>query len=225
MRLSKRLEAIAELVPQDSSVLDVGSDHALLDIYLVETGRVRQVIASDVHEGAYLQGKQNVRRAFLEDQIDLRLGDGLSVLTPQDSVDTVVIAGMGGNTMVEIFRAAPEELTRIPRLVLQPNNAIVAVRETLTQEFSYQIEEERLVKEHGIIYTILAFTKGDCRYSDSELLMGPQLLQQKDELFYEVNQKLIQSYQDLLKKIPESAVSRRQHIEQIVEQLQKQLYE
>ena len=36
IKLSKRLEAISSLIPNNSKIIDVGCDHGLLDIYLYQ---------------------------------------------------------------------------------------------------------------------------------------------------------------------------------------------
>ena len=61
VKLSKRLKAIADLVDKDSKIIDVGCDHALLDIYLLKKTIIKKAIASDVNEGALNQAKRNIK--------------------------------------------------------------------------------------------------------------------------------------------------------------------
>ena len=52
MQISKRLQSLAGLVTNDDIVADIGCDHALLDIYLVQNNIVPKVLASDINENA-----------------------------------------------------------------------------------------------------------------------------------------------------------------------------
>ena len=64
MRLSKRLKAITEFVDKEDRIIDIGCDHALLDIYIKENIKNRKIVASDIHEGAIKQAKKKHRKIF-----------------------------------------------------------------------------------------------------------------------------------------------------------------
>ena len=68
MKISKRLKEIAAYVEKDSYVLDVGCDHALLDIYLIRENICKKTMASDIHEGPLKKAKENsiVKTEFSE---------------------------------------------------------------------------------------------------------------------------------------------------------------
>ena len=102
MRLSKRLKAITEFVDKEDRIIDIGCDHALLDIYIKENIKNRKIIASDIHEGAIKQAKKNIEKYSMERKISLRLGDGLDVIK-EGEVDTIIIAGMGYNNIEKIL--------------------------------------------------------------------------------------------------------------------------
>ena len=81
IKLSKRLEAISSLVPNNSKVIDIGCDHGLLDIYLYQNKISSKVIASDINENALNNAKENIKKNNLEKYIETRLGNGLDTLT------------------------------------------------------------------------------------------------------------------------------------------------
>ena len=93
---------MAGFVSPGVTLLDVGSDHAYLPIALMKSGRIAAAIAGEVVEGPYQSACQNVQKEGLSQQIQVRLASGLKALSPEDSVDEVVIAGMGGRLIASI---------------------------------------------------------------------------------------------------------------------------
>ena len=101
MTISKRLRAISDFISDNSFILDVGCDHALLDIYCVLNKNKVKAIASDIKEGPLAMAKENVKKYDVSSKVKVVLGDGLS--TYQDGVDTVVLSGLGSSTIVSIL--------------------------------------------------------------------------------------------------------------------------
>ena len=93
--LTKRLAAVAAFVPPNARIADIGSDHALLPVHLVATGKIQSAIAGEVIQGPFLRSQAAVTQAGLSKQIQVRLADGLAAIHPADQIDTVVSAGMG----------------------------------------------------------------------------------------------------------------------------------
>ena len=158
MKLGERLQAIAAMVPAGSIVADIGTDHAYLPIHLVAHAITPQAIAGDLHQGPYLSAKNAVAAAQLEQQIAVRQGNGLAVLRPGEAA-TVVIAGMGGLTIIDILCAKPEITATLKRLILQPMIAAAQLRNWL-QTNDWQIVAEQLVQEDGKLYQIIAAEPG-----------------------------------------------------------------
>lgn len=159
MELSRRLTAVAEYVELGSKVADIGSDHAFLPIYLIKTGRASAVIAGEVNHGPMEAARRNVQEAGLLDQIQVRLGDGLSVIEDSE-VNTVCISGMGGTLITSILDGGMNRLKSVQRLVLQPNVAEKNVREWFFRH-GWELAGETILKEEGVIYEILTATPGD----------------------------------------------------------------
>lgn len=134
---------------------DIGTDHALLPVALVQRNIVPRAIASDVREGPAQAARRQVLSAGLQSKIDVRVGDGLSVLKDGDSAATVVIAGMGGGTIAAILSEGSSALRNVRRLVLQPNNGERLVREWLLRHH-WKLAAETLLEEDGVFYEVLA---------------------------------------------------------------------
>ncbi|WP_415782743.1 tRNA (adenine(22)-N(1))-methyltransferase, partial [Cohnella lubricantis] len=146
-KLSERLSALAAWVPQGARFADIGTDHALLPVYLAEAGRVKSAVAGDVNKGPVEAARRQVASAGLNDIISVRQGDGLTVLAPGE-VDTVCIAGMGGSLMVRLLNQAGERLDGVRTLILSPHVAEDQVRHWLVGH-AYVLEGERLIEEDG----------------------------------------------------------------------------
>ena len=93
--ISQRLERVAAFVPDGAKLLDVGSDHAYLPIYLIQQGRIEKALAGEVVEGPFQSAQKNVAEHGLTEQIEVRLANGLAAFDAEDQIDTIVIAGMG----------------------------------------------------------------------------------------------------------------------------------
>ncbi|MCR5349210.1 MAG: class I SAM-dependent methyltransferase [Bacilli bacterium] len=183
-RLSKRLSAIADLVPQGAYVADVGSDHAWLPIFLVESGKIDWAMAIDNKIGPYLRMKENVASSAAKNHIVCSCSDGISALS--DGVDTLIVAGMGGRLACEILEAHPEKLGNVRTIIVDPHRDLMAVRKRVT-ELGFHIEEETMVKEDRIYYTVIRFVRGfpEVPYSPNELAFGPVLMRQGDPIYVE----------------------------------------
>jgi tRNA (adenine22-N1)-methyltransferase len=153
LKLSRRLSALAEWVPDGARLADIGTDHALLPVFLAAHDKVSYAVAGDVNRGPVDAAKRQVSEAGLEAVISVRLGDGLAVLSPAE-VDTVVIAGMGGSLMVRILEQAGDSLQGVATLILSPHVAEGAVRRWLA-EHRYLLDREMLLEEDGVIYTLM----------------------------------------------------------------------
>ena len=201
MIVNKRLKEVSKLVDDGSSILDVGCDHAFLDIFLAQdkTKKLKKIVASDNKEGPLEQAKNNILQHKLSELIELRLGNGLDVYT--SDIDTVIISGMGGRNMIEIFKAHPEYLKNINTFILSPNNFQVDLKKFLVKS-NFKIEKEVLVKDGKYIYQVIKFVRGKAHYSSREYFFGPLLLKNKDKLFIEYYTRELKSRQIIIKLLP-----------------------
>lgn len=153
MAQSLRLKLIASLVPKGARVCDIGTDHALLPIYLIENNIAEFVIATDIRPLPLENAKRNVAASGLTG-IELRLCDGLSAVK-KDEVDTVIIAGIGGEVISGIIsRAALIRNQPYPLLILQPTTSAEALRRYL-YENGFEIKTETALKENGKLYSVI----------------------------------------------------------------------
>ncbi len=211
IKLSKRLEAISSLVPINSSIIDIGCDHALLDIYLYQKKISNKIIASDVNANALDNAKQNIKKYKLDKYIETRLGNGLDPLNQEDKLNTIIISGMGGHTITGILKNSQKKLDSINTIIIQSNTKLEFLRKEVTK-LNYQIDDELIIEDNKKIYTIIKFIKGKKRYTKKELYFGPILLKKKDKLFIENTKKELYKLKVLLKMLPKNKILDRHKI-------------
>ena len=201
MKINARLKKIGDLVETNSFCLDVGCDHALLDIYLVSRKKDIKTIASDIAKGPLEQAKQNIKKEKLENEIILSQGDGLS--TYQDGVNTLIISGMGGRNIIGICKNNLKILKKIDTLIISPNNYQEDVKRFLCKN-GYYIENEEFVKDSKFIYQIIIFKKGKRKYSKKEFFFGPVFIIKKGPLFREYYERELKTREILLSLLPKN---------------------
>ena len=123
----KRLLCVASLVREGARLADIGTDHAYLPVYLMQQGHIREAIAADIGEGPAASARLHIAQAGLSHGINVRVCDGLCGISPEEA-DDIVIAGMGGETIIHIVSNAPWVKDEHKRLVLQPMTKTVELR-------------------------------------------------------------------------------------------------
>ena len=148
--LSPRLRTCCQFIDPGCRVADVGTDHGYLGIWLLTQGLADSVIASDIGEGPLSAAKANAQRFGCQDKMEFCLSDGVQDI-PRD-FDTLVIAGMGSQTMIHILSAAPWLPGR--KLVLQPQNKPWLLRAWLSEN-GWHIRRETLVRDGRFLYAVM----------------------------------------------------------------------
>ncbi len=157
IKLGPRLQKVASFVPPEAILADIGTDHAFLPVYLIQKKIIKKAIGVDIHPGPYESARKTVEMCGLQGRIDIRFGNGLGPLA-KGEVDTLVVAGMGGTTILEILQGNSSVTEGITTLVLQPQGAEAQVRVGLLS-LGWKLKEECLVEEDGRIYTVICFSQ------------------------------------------------------------------
>ncbi len=199
MKINARLKKIGDLVEANSFCLDVGCDHALLDIYLIHRDKNIKTIASDIAAGPLDQAKKNIKREHLEDVIETRLGPGLSTYTQE--VNTIIISGMGGRNIIGICKDNLNILKKINTLIISPNNYQEDVKKYLCKHGFY-ISNEEFVKDKKFIYQIIILKRGKKKYTKKEYFFGPIFLEKKGPLFREYYDRELKTREILISMLP-----------------------
>ena len=157
LQLQPRLQLLADMVPEGCRLADVGTDHGYLPVYLLQRRRIRGAVAADIGAEPLAHARRTAE-AYGVTGIDFRLCDGLRDIAP-DEVDTVVIAGMGGETIIAILEGAAWTKDGAHTLLLQPMTKAADLRYWLAVN-GYGFTEERLVWDKNYLYPVLRVTGG-----------------------------------------------------------------
>ena len=206
IKLSKRLETILNMVPKGIAA-DIGADHGKLIIALFEQGIISHGYAVENKIGPYNRLVKALTTANLIDDIVPLLSDGIKDLPP--NVGTVIIAGMGGDNIIDILKKYPGKTKQIQTLIVDAHNNVPKLREVVSK-MGFAIAEEKIVFEDGIFYEIIKFIRKDIAfYGDKDLEFGPILRNEKSVLFIKKYESRIKEIDTLLsnKKLPQDRIN------------------
>ncbi len=159
-----RIDTIVSLINDNDLVADIGCDQVEVGIKLAKRGI--KSIASDISDNVIKKAKEKVKTLGLEDYIDLRTSNGLNKINDNE-VNTLVIAGMGAYTIIDILNTNK----RFNKIITISNNHNDLLRSKMN-EYSYKVKEEVIVKESNIYYNVIVFISGKKKYTEEELLLG-----------------------------------------------------
>ena len=159
MKLDARLQAAADAAGRCALFADIGSDHAKLALYLLETGAAARAVCADIHAAPLARGQQAAARAGLAHRAAFVLSDGLDALPERP--DVAAVCGMGGELIADIVARALRRFPGDPpvRFVLQPMTAVSELRRYLW-ESGFTIADERYAVAAGKPYVILTAVYG-----------------------------------------------------------------
>ncbi|MGL4850033.1 MAG: tRNA (adenine(22)-N(1))-methyltransferase [Clostridium sp.] len=189
MELSKRLEMILENIEEKDCLLDVGTDHGYIPIEGIKRNLSKKAIAADINKDPLDKAKLNAIFEGVDEQIEVRLGNGLDVIE-KDEVSTVVIAGMGGNLIRDILEKGKEKIENAEILLLPAQNPEVLRKYLYTN--GYKIQKEDICLDEGIFYEFFKV-----RVSDEDKT-------ELEDVYYEISPILIRSKNTLMKEFLES---------------------
>ncbi|WP_337994424.1 tRNA (adenine(22)-N(1))-methyltransferase [Pseudomonas aphyarum] len=181
--LSMRLERVAAHVPAGARLADIGSDHGYLPVALMRRGTIAAAVAGEMAETPFRSAQRTVRENDLEQQITVRLANGLIAVEPADGITAITVCGMGGETIRDILEAGKTRLSGRERLILQPNGGEQPLRQWLMDN-GYRILCEEILRENRFDYEIIVAERGELvTYSAEELYFGPLQLQARSPAF------------------------------------------
>lgn len=181
MNLSKRLELISQLVPENSIVADVGTDHGYIPIYCVKNNISPSALAMDINQGPLLSAQKNIQKYGLESKITTRISNGLENLKKGEA-DVIVIAGMGGLLIMDIIDRGEDVITPDTLLILQPMLAVKELREFLYNR-GFSVLGEYVCREDNKFYNVLCVKKEKCKFTSKDIVVGKNISKNSPDVY------------------------------------------
>jgi tRNA (adenine22-N1)-methyltransferase len=197
---SKRLKCLEDLVKK-LDFISVGVDHALLELSLCQTNKVKSLILVDNKIGPIQQGKANFLNVDILVPYKFILSDGF--LNVNDKFEGIIISGMGGNNIVKICQDNLDKTLNAQQIIIQANNNNAKVR-AFFNSLGYRIEFEEFVFENEVIYIIYSFVKGKEVLRAEEIKYGKFILKELNEIQFAYLKQILAKVQEVLIKNPNS---------------------
>ncbi|MDP3058156.1 MAG: class I SAM-dependent methyltransferase [bacterium] len=199
--LTPRLEKILSMFEPCLCLADIGSDHGYLVSQAVIRGVALRGIAVEINRAPFIQTKKTISEKGLTDKIEVRFGDGVGCILPNE-IDALCIAGMGGKSMISILTLGKEKLTTVEQLVLQPNLDTAEVRQFFLNN-GFIIIDDELVEDSSYIYQVIKAkpSQTHCNYTPMELHYGRFNLIRKSPLLQKVLERDLSVYMKILHQL------------------------
>lgn len=202
--LSLRLERVGANIPVGARLADIGSDHGYLPVALMRRGVIASAVAGEVATTPFYAAQRTVRDNGLEQQITVRLADGLAAIEPHDGITAISVCGMGGETIRDILESGKMHLSGQERLILQPNGGEQPLRQWLMDN-GYSIVSEELLRENRFYYEIIVAERaGPVAYNAEQLYFGPLQMQARSPAFIGKWQRLLRQRQKTLASLEQA---------------------
>ncbi len=179
-----RIEALYSLIDINDNVVDVGCDQAKLSLMLAN--RNQSSIACDISENVINRAKKSIDSPL----IDLRVSNGLSNIKEEEA-DTLVLAGMGTHTILEILNNTK---LRFKKIITISNNYHDILREKMNT-LNYKVDSELIIYENDKYYNLIKFIEGNRQYTKKELLLGLNHIDK--QLYKEYLNYLLKKYENI----------------------------
>ncbi|MDU2583259.1 MAG: class I SAM-dependent methyltransferase [Anaerococcus hydrogenalis] len=165
MKITKRLENIANLVEKGKSVIDIGTDHGLVPLYLAKNNISKDIIATDISAKS-LKKLEDKLDKNLENIIKTEVCDGLDGIDIKEN-QIAIIAGMGAITIIDILSKDIDKVRKLEYVICEGNIGNEKLRKFLNEN-NFIIDKDFLIKDGRKHYDIIRFKNG----SDRKLSLG-----------------------------------------------------
>jgi len=165
--ISRRIKAIISFINDENRIIDVGCDHALVDIHSIKAGKTKTALAIDNNKKVVQEAISNIRK-YQANNIEVLCNNGISNIDIKPD-DLVIISGLGTRTIIKILQDPMAD--NINRMIVQSNNDQYQLRKILTKSFT--IIDEKVIKDKQKYYVVMSLKRGTSHYSFMDLLLGP----------------------------------------------------
>ena len=213
IKLTDRMNTVAGMVIKGESAADIGTDHGFIPAYLISESMCPKVILTDIAEGPLSRAKEHFKEFGLDG--DFRLGPGLDTLA-ESEVSTVIIAGMGGETIKGILSKDMPKTKSYKRIVIQPRTYIGELRVWLSEN-GFEFVDYALCREKDLINEVMAVSPG--KGGKENPLISDFLLKKGDPLLDEYIGRIIRNKKDILIQLENSRKDNKKLVSELNEDL------
>lgn len=183
MNDKKRLMDIINLIDKGKNVIDIGTDHGLVPLYLAKNGISEDILATDISE----KSLEKLKLALDENTkkiIRTKVTDGFKNIEKAHN-QIAIIAGMGANTIIDIIKASMDFGRNLDYMILSSNINTEKLRIFLSEN-DFEITNDFLSYENDKYYDIIktSFKKGK-KLSLAETYYGKDDIKNKSKLLEE----------------------------------------
>ena len=209
MQIPKRIQCIGELIPEGANIADIGADHGLLEQFIAHHLKHYKILAVENKLGPLAALHESVD--CLEN-VFVSHSDGLNQLTSE--YDTIVLAGMGGDNIIDILSKNKNKLKHVNRIIVDAHSFIPKVREEIIK-YGFNIECEKIVYEKRIYYIVISFIRNGNKenYSKDEIEFGYKIY--LDPLYEDYKNHIIKHYKSVSKKLENSKKNKDKYLEML----------
>ncbi|MBR2742426.1 MAG: SAM-dependent methyltransferase [Clostridia bacterium] len=221
-KLSERLKTVFDMTPKSAAAADIGCDHAQLAVNLYISGKAARVFASDIREGPLAAARANIARFGCEEGVRTVLAPGLTGVIGE-GVKVFIIAGMGGETIAKIIDEYKARITNEQTFILQPQSSVEDLRRYLCEN-GFSIEEERLSRDAGHIYTAMRVRLTGVHLHCPEVYyyIGKRLVEERDALLSELLARRIREHEKIRAGLLRSGQTERaRETEELIDAMKK----
>ncbi|MDU3688148.1 MAG: class I SAM-dependent methyltransferase [Anaerococcus hydrogenalis] len=180
MKITKRLENIANLVEKGKSVIDIGTDHGLVPLYLAKNNISKDILATDISAKS-LKKLEDKLDKNLENIIKTEVCDGLDGIDIKEN-QIAIIAGMGAITIIDILSKDIDKVRNFDYVICEGNIGNEKLRRFLNEN-NFIIDRDFLIKDGRKHYDIIRFKNGkDRRLSLGEIYFGKFIYSENNPL-------------------------------------------
>lgn len=219
MKLSRRLQRIAQFVDREKSVIDVGTDHGFVPNFLCAQGMKAPIYATDISASSLEKSQKFAEKLGNDHRIIHQVTNGLQGI---EDIEQIIIAGMGGILISEIIKADFSLCQRAVRLILQPMQASDVLRIFLYEQ-GFTIDVEELVDEGGKYFEIIVahYTGQSRKISPFDAKVSPLLQEEPHPLFYDFVRQKVKYNQYILSQMDISTEKSKRRKEELEEENRK----
>ena len=188
--MNKRIERISSYILEDDKVADIGCDQALLSELLAKKNIYS--VASDIRENIVDDAKNRLKELDLDKYVKFIVSNGIENIP--DEIDTLVLAGMGAYTILDIISKQKKQYKKIIT-ISNNNNDMLRVK---MLNYGYKIYSEEIIYDKNKYYNLIVFIPGNSKYKKDEIILGFNHI--NEELFIQKLKYDLDKYKDIYDK-------------------------